>query len=48
MLAGEDFARTHGAESIGLNVFGQNTGARALYEDLGYETVSVQMRKRLR
>jgi ribosomal protein S18 acetylase RimI-like enzyme len=48
MLAAEDFVRAQGAESIGLNVFGQNVGARALYEDLGYETISIQMRKRLR
>jgi len=37
-------ARALGAASIGLNVFGFNTGARALYEELGYEITSVQMR----
>jgi ribosomal protein S18 acetylase RimI-like enzyme len=47
MLAGEEFARTQGAAWMDLNVFGQNVGARALYEELGYETTSVQMRKRL-
>ncbi|WIB25560.1 GNAT family N-acetyltransferase [Curtobacterium sp. MCSS17_015] len=37
-------ARDEGATSIGLNVFGYNTGARGLYEQLGYEVASVQMR----
>jgi ribosomal protein S18 acetylase RimI-like enzyme len=37
-------ARDAGATSIGLNVFGYNTGARHLYEELGYEVASVQMR----
>jgi len=37
-------ARALGATSIGLNVFGFNTGARALYEELGYEITSLQMR----
>lgn len=37
-------ARALGAASIGLNVFGFNTGARALYEELGYEITAVQMR----
>jgi ribosomal protein S18 acetylase RimI-like enzyme len=37
-------ARDAGATSIGLNVFGYNTGARHLYEELGYEVTSVQMR----
>ena len=40
----QDAARAAGAASIGLNVFGYNTGARALYEELGYETTAVQMR----
>jgi ribosomal protein S18 acetylase RimI-like enzyme len=48
MLAAEDVARAEGAESIALNVFGHNHAARALYEDLGYETISLQMRKPLR
>jgi ribosomal protein S18 acetylase RimI-like enzyme len=47
MTAGESSARDRGALSIGLNVFGSNVGARSLYEQLGYETTSVQMRKRL-
>ncbi|GAA1494594.1 GNAT family N-acetyltransferase [Curtobacterium herbarum] len=37
-------ARDAGATSIGLNVFGYNTGARHLYEELGYEVASLQMR----
>jgi ribosomal protein S18 acetylase RimI-like enzyme len=47
MTAAEALGRNLGATSIALNVFGHNTGARALYEGLGYETTSVQMRKRL-
>ena len=43
-LAEEEAAR-HGAATLGLNVFGYNTAARALYESLGYETTAVQMRK---
>ncbi|PZE35425.1 GNAT family N-acetyltransferase [Curtobacterium sp. MCPF17_031] len=39
-----EVARAEGATSIGLNVFGYNTGARHLYEELGYEVASVQMR----
>jgi ribosomal protein S18 acetylase RimI-like enzyme len=41
-------ARDAGATSIGLNVFGYNTGARELYEELGYQVASVQMRLPLR
>jgi ribosomal protein S18 acetylase RimI-like enzyme len=47
MTAAEAAARDRGAASMGLNVFGSNVGARNLYEQLGYETTSVQMRKRL-
>jgi ribosomal protein S18 acetylase RimI-like enzyme len=47
MLAGEAECRKRGVVSIGLNVFGQNAGARALYEQIGYEITSVQMRKRM-
>jgi ribosomal protein S18 acetylase RimI-like enzyme len=45
MLAVEEFSRARGAVSIGLNVFGFNTGARALYEEIGYEIVSIHMKK---
>ncbi|MFE4516264.1 GNAT family N-acetyltransferase [Kitasatospora sp. NPDC056783] len=47
MLLGEEYARGQGAQTLGLNVFGFNPGARGLYESLGYETTSVKMRKRL-
>ncbi|WP_238449342.1 N-acetyltransferase [Micromonospora sp. 4G55] len=47
MRAAEQLCRELGVVSIGLNVFGQNSGARALYEQLGYEVTSVQMAKRL-
>ena len=40
-------AKARGAAAIGLNVFGFNTGARDLYEQLGYEVTSVQMLRRL-
>lgn len=39
MLAAEQEARRIGAASIGLHVFGFNTGAIALYEELGYRRV---------
>ena len=47
MLAGEVAAREAGATTMGLNVFGQNAGARSLYEQLDYQVTSVQMRKTL-
>lgn len=47
MLLGEQLARSNGAHSLGLSVFGFNTGARGLYESLGYETTTVKMRKTL-
>jgi ribosomal protein S18 acetylase RimI-like enzyme len=47
MLLGEDYARAHGAHSMGLNVFAFNASARGLYESLGYEPTSIRMRKRL-
>jgi GNAT superfamily N-acetyltransferase len=43
--AAEQHSMEHGAEEIGLNVFGQNTVARSLYESSGYEISSLQMRK---
>ncbi|KQN41066.1 N-acetyltransferase [Frigoribacterium sp. Leaf44] len=48
VLAGEtpeQAAARHGAETLGLNVFGYNEVARHLYESLGYETTAVQMKK---
>lgn len=47
MRLAETMAAAHGARTLGLNVFGYNTVARGLYESLGYETTSVQMRKPL-
>ncbi|MEV4637459.1 GNAT family N-acetyltransferase [Actinoplanes sp. NPDC049548] len=47
MRAAEEECRGRGVVSIGLNVFAQNTAARRLYEQEGYELTSLQMRKRL-
>ncbi|WP_430867481.1 GNAT family N-acetyltransferase [Demequina aurantiaca] len=47
MTLGEQYARDHGASSLGLNVFGFNAPARGLYESLGYQTVSIKMKKSL-
>jgi GNAT superfamily N-acetyltransferase len=47
MQLAEDYARSQGALTLGLSVFGFNRVARGLYESLGYETTSVKMRKRL-
>lgn len=57
MRLAEAYARTHGAASLGLSVFGFNQAARTLYEALGFETTrveaigteaaSIKMRKRL-
>ena len=40
-------AVSSGGASIGLNVFGFNTGARELYEKLGYAVTSTQMKREL-
>jgi GNAT superfamily N-acetyltransferase len=40
-----DACRDLGVVSVALNVFGQNLTARSLYEDLGFEVTSIQMRK---
>jgi ribosomal protein S18 acetylase RimI-like enzyme len=48
MLAAEDVALRAGVDAMSLNVFGPNTWARHLYDSLGYEVTSVQMRKPLR
>jgi ribosomal protein S18 acetylase RimI-like enzyme len=47
MLALEEWARAAGIETIGLHVFGHNTGAWQLYKRLGYIETNVQMEKRL-
>ena len=47
MVAAEQICRERGVVSIGLHVFGFNTGARSLYEQMGFEVTSIQMKKRL-
>ena len=47
MLAAEDLVREDGYDRIGLNVFGWNRRAESLYRSLGYEVMSMQMRKLL-
>ncbi|GAA2381947.1 GNAT family N-acetyltransferase [Dactylosporangium salmoneum] len=47
MLAAEEELKRRGVAKLGLNVFGHNPGARALYEELGYQTMSIQMSKEL-
>lgn len=47
MQLAEDYARSQGARTLGLNVFGFNHGARGLYESLGYEVVATKMKKSL-
>lgn len=39
LLAGAHESTARGAEVLGLNVFGPNTGARALYEQTGFATI---------
>jgi ribosomal protein S18 acetylase RimI-like enzyme len=43
----EDDARARGVRQIGLNVFGGNDAARALYRSLDYHEASVEMTKHL-
>ena len=47
MLAAEKLAAAEGATELGLNVFGPNLRAIALYQSLGYGTVAMRMSKRL-
>ncbi len=47
MRLAEDYAKSQGAATLGLSVFGFNHSARSLYESLGYETTSIKMRKTL-
>ncbi len=47
MLLLEASLKAQGFKQIGLHVFGDNLVARQLYESLGYETYSIQMRKKL-
>ena len=45
MRLAEDEVRSRGMTSLGLNVHGQNTVARTLYDSLGYEVMAQQMKK---
>lgn len=47
MEAAEQVCRDRGVVEVGLSVFGFNSGARALYEQMGFEVTIQQMRKRL-
>jgi ribosomal protein S18 acetylase RimI-like enzyme len=47
LQAVEAKAREMGIANVGLHVFGYNTGARALYEKLGYQVGGLYMRKKL-
>jgi len=47
MLKVEGEARRLGAETIRLHVFGHNTAARPLYEELGYVPTNINMAKSL-
>jgi ribosomal protein S18 acetylase RimI-like enzyme len=47
MLLAEDEARSRGMTSLGLNVHGQNKVARSLYDSLGYDVMTQQMKKPL-
>ena len=47
MLAAEEAGRRQGWSEIGLNVFGPNVRARALYDSLGYAVVNTSMAKPL-
>ena len=47
MLLAQHEVRNRGMTSIGLNVHGRNTIARALSDSLGYEVMSQQMKKPL-
>ena len=47
LAAVEDYAREHGCIGVMLHVFGNNTGARALYQKAGYEETNVIMLKRV-
>jgi ribosomal protein S18 acetylase RimI-like enzyme len=43
----EEQMRVLGARSVGLNVFGYNHAARALYEKMGYQITGMGMKKEL-
>jgi len=43
----EDFAATHNIVNIGLHVFSHNDAAQMLYAEMGYQTVSLNMVKKI-
>jgi ribosomal protein S18 acetylase RimI-like enzyme len=45
MLLAEEEATARGMTSVGLNVLGNNTVARDLYDSLGYQVTAQQMKK---
>jgi ribosomal protein S18 acetylase RimI-like enzyme len=47
LAAVEEEARKFGPGGLGLQVFGHNAGARALYEKHGYQTTNINMFKPL-
>jgi ribosomal protein S18 acetylase RimI-like enzyme len=47
MQHAEAWAKSNGAESMGLNVYMFNQGAIRLYEELGYESITQKMSRRL-
>ncbi len=47
MEQAEQFAREHGARDMELSVYRFNQGAVRFYEELGYQTASLKMRKRI-
>ncbi len=47
MLAAERIGREAGWSALGLNVFGHNARARALYDSLGYAVAATTMMKSL-
>jgi len=47
MQAAEAFVQEKGGDYLGLNVFGHNSVARALYDSLGYQAMATTMRKTL-
>lgn len=47
MAAAEEVCRERGVVEVGLSVFGFNAGARALYEQMGFEVTTVHMRRRM-
>jgi GNAT superfamily N-acetyltransferase len=47
MQAAEEVCRGLGVVQVGLSVFGNNLGAQALYEQMGFAVTAIQMTKRL-